>query len=316
MTTPILDRILADGPPDVLRWLADELEPTDLQSLLLAVYERRAGQRGVADVARQLRDNRFVLPSRVDPRTLASIERVVFDVLGDAYELTALSPLAPLGACAAMATVHQDKVVSTVRNTEVMSDPSNVLALIAAEQRRRERDKTVRLASTQRVVRAQAFHQPGFTAHFQILAMATAGRGRESWTFERDALRDHISRYLTILDRLNRSGFDAREPAVDLTPLHGDETRLVEEVGAWLGERFPAIPVAIDHARARGRGYYLDSAFQIRVTNADGVEIELIDGGFTDWTRQLLGDRKERLLISGMGIELIGALFARAAEGT
>ena len=27
------------------------------------------------------------------------------------------------------------------------------------------------------------------------------------------------------------------------------------------------------------------------------------DGGFTDWTAQLLGNRKERLLISGYGVE-------------
>jgi len=28
-----------------------------------------------------------------------------------------------------------------------------------------------------------------------------------------------------------------------------------------------------------------------------------VDGGFTDWTQQLLSNRKERLLISGMGSE-------------
>jgi hypothetical protein len=37
--------------------------------------------------------------------------------------------------------------------------------------------------------------------------------------------------------------------------------------------------------------------------------LELVDGGSTDWTQQLLGNRKERLLISGLGLErLAGAL--------
>ena len=34
-----------------------------------------------------------------------------------------------------------------------------------------------------------------------------------------------------------------------------------------------------------------------------GTESFLVDGGFTDWTQQLLSNRKERLLISSMGVE-------------
>ena len=32
--------------------------------------------------------------------------------------------------------------------------------------------------------------------------------------------------------------------------------------------------------------------------------IELVDGGFVDWTQKLLGNKKERLLITGTGIDL------------
>ena len=39
-------------------------------------------------------------------------------------------------------------------------------------------------------------------------------------------------------------------------------------------------------------------AFSVAV---DGVS--LVDGGFVDWTQRLLSDRKERLLISGIGTE-------------
>jgi len=34
-------------------------------------------------------------------------------------------------------------------------------------------------------------------------------------------------------------------------------------------------------------------------------ELEIADGGFTDWTQRLSGNQKERLLISGMGLELL-----------
>jgi hypothetical protein len=36
-----------------------------------------------------------------------------------------------------------------------------------------------------------------------------------------------------------------------------------------------------------------------------GPELEVGDGGFVTWTGQLLGSRKERLLISGYGIDRI-----------
>jgi hypothetical protein len=40
--------------------------------------------------------------------------------------------------------------------------------------------------------------------------------------------------------------------------------------------------------------------------------MSLVDGGFTDWTRRLLSNAKERLLVSGMGIELIPKRFREA----
>jgi hypothetical protein len=37
----------------------------------------------------------------------------------------------------------------------------------------------------------------------------------------------------------------------------------------------------------------------------EGKEINLSDGGFVDWTQKFLQNKKHRLLISGIGIELI-----------
>jgi len=34
-----------------------------------------------------------------------------------------------------------------------------------------------------------------------------------------------------------------------------------------------------------------------------GGKVEFVDGGFTDWIERLLGDRHERLLISGAGLD-------------
>jgi hypothetical protein len=41
---------------------------------------------------------------------------------------------------------------------------------------------------------------------------------------------------------------------------------------------------------------------------ADGTPAEIGDGGFTDWTAQLLANRKERLLIAGYGTDRLAAV--------
>ena len=52
-----------------------------------------------------------------------------------------------------------------------------------------------------------------------------------------------------------------------------------------------------------GRGYYERACFKLYATNEAGDELELADDGDTAWTRTLLGDVKERLVISGLGVE-------------
>jgi hypothetical protein len=64
-----------------------------------------------------------------------------------------------LGTCTSVSAVDQNRIVSTVRSSEVVSDPTNVLALEAARRRQSSVDP-VHLASCQRVLRAQRFIEP------------------------------------------------------------------------------------------------------------------------------------------------------------
>ena len=74
----------------------------------------------------------------------------------------------------------------------------------------------------------------------------------------------------------------------------------------------PRVRVRLDGARLAGIGYYRGLALQLWLTTADGVALPVGDGGFTPWTQRLLGDRKERLLTSGLGLELLLKRFVRA----
>jgi hypothetical protein len=113
---------------------------------------------------------------------MSAFEQLAWSLLPDGYHPIELSPLSPLGTCSTLAAVDQNKVVATDRNVEVVSDSTNVLALEAALRRREALRETggaesvVRLAASQRQVRAQHYGNPWLSAHFRLLAVVTAGR--------------------------------------------------------------------------------------------------------------------------------------------
>src|SRR5262249_47677478 len=126
MSTPVLDRILREGDtPDLLEILAERLSPTDLQSLLLEVYRRRAARPTPTRLLEQYESNRFVRPSSVDPRTLLEFDRVALSLATPVFEPVELAPVCPLGTTSVVATVSQNNTVSTVRNTELVADSTN-----------------------------------------------------------------------------------------------------------------------------------------------------------------------------------------------
>ena len=134
-TTERIERELGIKGLTVL--LAEQLAPTDLQSLLLEVYRLKAEQRSPAALLADYESNRFVRPSSVSPERLAEWERVALASLPDGFEALALAPVSPLGTSSAVGLVDQNRVVSTIRNSEVVSDSTNVLALECAVRRRK-----------------------------------------------------------------------------------------------------------------------------------------------------------------------------------
>jgi histidyl-tRNA synthetase len=69
----------------------------------------------------------------------------------------------------------------------------------------------------------------------------------------------------------------------------------------------PGVIVVDDPDRPAGLGYYAGLCFKAHVVR-DGRRIEIGDGGVVDWTQGLLGNRKERLVTSAVGIEGLASL--------
>src|SRR5690349_24306940 len=108
MAGGLLDRIAREsGVAGLLEALAERLAPTDLQSLLLEVYRRRAARQTPADLLGQYARNRFTQRSPVDPRALAEFDRLAYSLASPPFEPLELSPLCPLGTSSVVARISQ-----------------------------------------------------------------------------------------------------------------------------------------------------------------------------------------------------------------
>ncbi len=301
--TTALDRVLRQaGDPELADRLG-ALAGADLTTLLLRVMRDRTGRMSPADVLRRYREDRFVAPATLSPQRLRATEDRLFSLLPDDFQLLTLAPVAPLGTHSVLGTVNQDKVLTTVRGNEVAADATNGLTLEAALRRHtalaadpRAADP-VRLAAVQRVVRAQRFGA-GWSSHFGLLGMVSAGRDTGDLAFELHHVVEH-ARYLADAARV-RPG-DTAELRVTV----GDPrfAPLADAIRAAV----PDARVVDDPDRAAGTAYYAGFCYRV-ATVRDGVTTEIGDGGVTDWTGRLLGNRKERLVTSGIGVDNLANL--------
>ncbi|MFI6242734.1 hypothetical protein ACIBEF_22945 [Micromonospora sp. NPDC050795] len=277
------------------------LSGADLRSLLLSVARDRAATARPSEVVRRWREDRFVRPAHVDPRALARVEARMWQLLPADVAGVELSPVVPVGACSAVAPVSQNRIVTTMRASEVLSDPTNALAIEAAVRRRRQSE--VHLAAAHRVLRAQDFGS-ATSAHFRLFALVSSARDTGSGDTQARLLVRHLTYWQTVLAELA----PAAAPHLHVTTFDN------ETVGERLADTVrPAVdagvvPLVDEPERSRGRGYYTGCA--LRITVLDG-SLEIGDGGLTDWTARLSGDAKERCLVSCLATERLVDVISR-----
>jgi hypothetical protein len=306
MSNPAIDRLLEKvGDTELLNKLS-QLPATELQSFLLEVFRRSAGNVTPQQLLKAYETNRFVTPSVIDPITFykTEIEMLEFAKAGS-FEPLELSPLAPLGNCSAIGLTDQNKIVSALRGTEVVADATNLMALEAAVRRKNSMfdDKAVNLCSVHRHVRAQALPPiKGFTAHFKIFTAVTAGRDSGSMEFEKMALLQHLSVYEKyFVDNLKLANAKVIIKALKRESGNTDRSRQLYE---FLKTKLSGFELTFMEVPEDKHWYYQHTRFSF---NADfnGKEFNLGDGGFVDWGAKLTSNGKERMFTSGFGIELL-----------
>lgn len=291
--------------------LSEQLSASELNSVLLEVFHRRAQSLAPAGVLRQYRQNRFVQPARVDPLAFRKFETGLLQLArARGFEVVELSPLCPFGACSAVAVVPQNNVVSALRGTEVVADATNALAL---ESARRRADagfpaEPLRLCAAHRHVRAQSLADSRHTAHFKAFCLTTAGRDTGSFQFERTHLFGHWGFYRSFLQ--DKLGLPLQ---IRLRSLAADAPQRAFVDGVVAEARAQDWDLELTAPTLGAQPYYRILQAKIAVW-IGAQEVEIADSGFTDWTRRLGSNGKERFLISGLGSELLFKLGGGAAD--
>jgi hypothetical protein len=283
------------------------LPASRLWSLLLDVAETRATRRRPAQLVEQWDRDRFVQPAIVDQRTALEVDGHLLRA-ASRFESIELSPVAPLGVCAIMGHTSQNKVLSALRGTELVSDPTNVMALECAHRLRRDRAEVVRLATSHRCVRAQPIpKRRGLTANFRIFCLASAGLEQQNHAFIVDAIAEQMKIMLHALDQLEQHGFAFPERRITVLT-RDDRVALGDRIVALLGGAVVARAL-LDHP------YYNQGLrFQIAARSYEGIEIPLIDGGAFDWVAKLTSNRRFAYVASGFGSQLVPLRFRRTVS--
>src|SRR3989449_2935375 len=312
----IIERIERDaGVPNLTDVLVDRLAPTDLQSLLLEVYGRRAKKRDPKELIKAHISNRFTRPSTASPTRLLEWDRIAFSRLPKVFQPIELSPVCPLGTVSVLSPISQDWTVSTIRNTEVVADSTNVIAIECAVRRREQKSfssgkaATIHLAASHRLLRGQKFGVgPGTRQHFRVFTLCSAGRDPGNLRFETETVGLHIGFYLLALKKFLGTKTTLRVAISDFGSKAARPT-VLSGIVEKLQSAHKKVRIGIDQDRKQGRGYYGELCFKIFATSSKGREQELVDGGDVNWTQKLLNNAKERLIISGCGSERVCELF-------
>jgi hypothetical protein len=296
--SPMVARIGREaGVPDVFSALA-KLPGADLRSLLLHLARAQGAARTPAELLRQYGDDRTVAAGAVDGRRVQEVERQAL-LAADGFDARELSPVSPLGLQTVLGGIDQMNVLATARGTEVLADPTTQLALEAAVARRQGAPQP-RLCAVGRVLRLQP-SPAGYDAHFALFAMVTAGRAGNRRSFEPAALREQVAVHL----RLLADAVPGRATAVGVSHVSEPPQALERDVLQPLRKEFPATAFELRPERLEGAAYYRGLMVDIGLADRGGTIRSVADGGATDWTARLLSDRKERMVVTGIGIERV-----------
>ena len=269
------------------------LNPIELRTILADVARSRASDQTPADLIKRWREDKLLEPNMLDPREALPITGKLWEVVPPEFVGVTLSQLTSLGSGIHLGGLGQNRVVTTMRGTEVLADPKHGLAL-EASRRRRNGHSRVHLATHARCTHAwDHSEESSHELRFALVSSAPDGGGLST---EADLLDLHLDYWREIMGTVVPRG------RIELTVWDSTLAGLIEARGTRDGV------IVVDSAsdeRRPWRNPYTTAAFRF-VVDGDGDEAhEIGDGGFVTWTQALTRNRKDRCLVSGVSVDAI-----------
>lgn len=202
-----IERILANiGLKNIIEILSsNKITWGDFHTLLLNIFDKKIKDINPAEIMRNYKENRFSVIADVNPKELLEIDKILYSVIPAHFSLVELSPVSVMGANAILTSLNPKIVLSTIRNVEVVGDPSMALTIECAHRRKSlrttKKDIETHLATSHRVLRLQAFPKDSnLTAHFRTFALVSGARDIIGFNkFELSTLSIHIETWLNFL---------------------------------------------------------------------------------------------------------------------
>lgn len=288
------------GNENLIDELTGRLSQSEITTFLLALSKEITNKNTPGDILSRYESNRFVKPSGLNPIKVKQVELLMLEMAETSgFSPVLLSPASPLGSCSVIAKVDQNNVISATRGLELIADSTNMLAIYLANGiKNKTIDNTknpVHLSATCRVTRGQMFKSNAFVPHFGLFTIVSSGKDTGSYGFEKDAIARHVGFYISYFgEKLGHK----LKVSLNIRNGYTDKMGFIDRIHCYLREQYPDIDFIVNREET-DNSYYQGVNFKISVN-----DMEIVDGGFVDWTQKLLGNKKERLLISGAGVDL------------
>lgn len=216
MKNESLEEILASkiGTPNLIEILS-YTPPYKLIPILIESYRKRAEQITPQELLKTYDSKKdFYGISEFSQREIIHFQKLFYDVLPRSFDDVEFSPISPLGTNSVMTSLSQNKLLSTIRNSEVVGDPTTYLALEAASRRKElsKRKETfynkVKLGTFHRVLRMQPFDKTkGYMQHFNLLGIITAERTSHYTKYISSVLVEHLEIWMNFINHLKHNDY-------------------------------------------------------------------------------------------------------------